>query len=56
MTWQGEHPEVHHLEHDYETEATLPPAEMKRINERLQRSKTLPKYDITIYPNKPRGR
>ena len=56
MTWRGEHPEVHHLEHHYDTESTVTNAEMKRINDRLERSETLPKYDITIYPNKPRGR
>jgi transposase len=56
MTWRGEHPEVHHLEHDYGTEAPVTNAEMKTINARLERSHTLPKYDITIYPAKPRGR
>jgi len=30
-------------------------AEMKTINARLQRSKTLPKYDITIKPKRIRG-
>ena len=56
MTWRGEHPEVHQLEDDYATEAPVTRAEMKQINARLQRSKTLPKYDITIRPTKPRGR
>ena len=56
MTWRGEHPEVYHLEHDYATEAPVTVAEMKQINDRLKRSATLPKYDITIRPTKPRGR
>ena len=56
MTWRGEHPEVHHIEDDYAAEAPVTNAEMKRINERLQRSKTLPKYDIIIKPTKNRGR
>jgi len=43
MTWCGEHPEVLHLAHNYDDEADVTNAEMKRINERLQRSKTLPK-------------
>ena len=56
MTWRGEHPEVYHLEHAYVTEAPVTNDEMKRINARLQRSETLPKYDIIIQPTKPRGR
>jgi hypothetical protein len=30
--------------------------EMERYNARLERSATLPKYDITITPKRPRGR
>jgi hypothetical protein len=56
MTWRGEHPEVHHLENDYATQAPVTTAEMNRINARLNRSEKLPKYDITITPTKPRGR
>jgi len=56
MTWRGEHPEVHHVEDNYETEAPVTNVEMKQINARLGRSATLPKYDITIKPTKPRGR
>jgi transposase len=56
MTWRGEHPEVYHLEDDYATEAPVTTAEMKQISARLERSETLPKYDITIRPTKPRGR
>ncbi|MCH2597650.1 MAG: hypothetical protein MKZ95_17920 [Pirellulales bacterium] len=56
VTWCGENPEVLHLAYNYADEANVTHAEMKRINERLQRSKTLPKYDITIKPTKLRGR
>ncbi len=56
MTWCGERPKVLHLAHNYDDEVDVTNAEMKRINERLQRSKTLPKYDITIKPTKDRGR
>ncbi len=56
MRWCGERPKVLHLTHNYDDEGDVTNAEMKRINERLQRSKTLPKYDITIKPTKARGR
>ena len=52
----GERPKVLHLAHNYDDEVDVTNAEMKRINQRLQRSKTLPKYDITIKPTKARGR
>lgn len=56
MTWRGVHPEVHRIEGDYPTGVKVPPAEMKELNKRLERSDTLPKYDITIKPKRPRGR
>ena len=56
MTWKGAHPEVHRIDNDYDTEASVTKAEMLIINDRLERSKTLPKYDITIRPTKSRGR
>jgi len=56
MTWRGEHPEVHRIEYDYATETPVTRDEMEQINARLERSETLPKYDITIRPMKPRGR
>ena len=56
MTWRDEHPEVHHIAHNYDAEVAVTNAEMKRINTRLQRSTTLPKYDITIKPTRMRGR
>ena len=52
----GERPKVLHLAHNYEDEVDVTNAVMKRINDRLQRSKKLHKYDITIKPTKPRGR
>jgi hypothetical protein len=55
MTWRGEHPEVHHIADNYDDEVAVTNAEMKSINARLQRSKTLPKYDITIKPTRIRG-
>jgi len=56
MTWKGAHPEVQHINSDYDTEAPVTKAEMQLINERLDRSATLPKYDVTIRPTIPRGR
>lgn len=56
MTWKGQHPVVHRLEGDYQNEQAVPASEMKSINARLDRSQTLPKYDITIRPKRPRGR
>ena len=56
MTWTGQHPEVDRIEGDYPTGVIVPKAEMKRLNIRLERSPTLPKYDITIKPKRPRGR
>ena len=37
-------------------EVAVTNTEMKYINGRIQRSKMLPKYDITIKPTKARGR
>ena len=53
MKWQGEHPEVKHLEGEHPEGVRLTKKEMRPYEERLERSKTLPKYDITIKP-KPR--
>ena len=55
MTWKGMHPEVHKIDNPYETEQPVSNVEMKTINVRLQRSESLPKYDITIHPKKARG-
>jgi hypothetical protein len=53
MTWCGAAPSVGTLVGEYPDGVTLTPAEMAPIEARLERSKTLPKYDITIRPKKP---
>jgi hypothetical protein len=50
MTWQGQGPVVKRLEGDYPDGVRLSRARMKPYEKRLQRSQTLPKYDITITP------
>jgi Rhodopirellula transposase DDE domain len=50
MTWRGKPPEVKRLHGDYPDGVRLSKKEMKPYEARLQRSKTLPKYDITIKP------
>jgi hypothetical protein len=52
MTWQGRHPKVRALLGKYRDGVRVPAKEMKSVEARLQRSATLPKYDITIKPNK----
>lgn len=56
MTWKGESPEVHRIAKGYAKEQAVGKAEMKIINDRLQRSAKLPKYDVSIKPTSPRGR
>jgi transposase len=56
MTWRKRHPVVERLERTYAAKVRVSKAEMKTVNARLERSETLPKYDITIKPKKPRGR
>lgn len=56
MTWHGKHPVVERLEGNYAQKRSVPNAEMEKVNARLERSATLPKYDITIKPRKPRHR
>jgi transposase len=51
MTWLGKHPVVRCLEGDYPDGIRLTKKEMKPYEARLERSKTLPKYDIIIKPN-----
>jgi transposase len=53
MKWHGNHPTVKRLAGEYSKGKRLTKKEMKPYEERLERSKTLPKYDITI---KPKGR
>ena len=55
MTWRKMHPRVERLPGTYATKVRVPAKEMKVYNARLERSATLPKYDITIKPKKPRG-
>jgi hypothetical protein len=56
MKWKGNHPTVMRTEKDYPTGITVPKAEMREINKRLERSETIGKYDILIRPKCPRGR
>ena len=50
MKWQGNHPVVKRLPGEYPNGVRLTKKEMKPYEARLQRSKTLPKYDILIKP------
>ena len=56
MKWKGKHPNVMRIEGGYPTGIIVPKEEMKQINQRLERSETLPKYNIIIKPKRPRGR
>jgi transposase len=56
MTWRGAHPLVERLLRTYAKKVTVAAEEMEKYNARLERSATLPKYDITIKPKRPRGR
>lgn len=50
MTWKGKHPQIIQLPGDYPSGMKLSRKEMKPWEARLDRSLTLPKYDITIRP------
>ena len=50
MTWKGQHPTVKRLHGEYPDGVRVSAKEMKPIEARLQRSATLPKYDIIIKP------
>jgi hypothetical protein len=52
MTWKGHPPTVDQLVGEYRDGVRLTKAQMKPIEARLERSKALPKYDITIRPRK----
>jgi hypothetical protein len=54
MTWKGRHPNVRCLSGEYADGVRVPRKEMKLIEARLERSKSLPNYDITIRPLKSR--
>lgn len=55
MRWCGQHPTVKRLQGDYPDGVRLTRKEMKPYEARLERSTTLPKYDIAIRPTRPRG-
>lgn len=55
MRWRGQHPVVKRLEGDYRDGIRLSKKEMKPWEARLERSMTLPKYDIQIKPIKARS-
>jgi hypothetical protein len=55
MVWCGQSPTVDHLEGTWADGVKLSKKEMEPIEARLVRSKSLPKYDITIRPKQPRG-
>ena len=55
MTWRGVHPTVKRLHGAYPDGVRVPVKEMKQIEARLQRSATLPDYDITIKPRRAEG-
>lgn len=50
MTWKGFHPVVHLLDKVYKKGIKLTKKMMKIYEERLTRSETLPKWDLTIEP------
>jgi hypothetical protein len=50
MRWKGRAPTVKRLAGEYPDGVRVPAREMKAIEARLERSATLPKYDITIKP------
>ena len=50
MRWKGRHPAVKRLAGEYPDGVRVPAKEMKPYEARLERSKTLPKYDSTIKP------
>jgi hypothetical protein len=50
MKWKGRHPSVKRLDGEYPDGVRVAAKEMKEYEARLERSATLPKYDITIKP------
>lgn len=50
MTWNGDHPQIHQLERTYEKGVTLSNKEWEQLQTRLERSPTLPKWDVIIRP------
>jgi Rhodopirellula transposase DDE domain len=56
MTWCGKHPTLKRLHGEYPDGVRISKKDMKPHELRLERSKALPKYDITIRPRLPRCR
>jgi hypothetical protein len=54
MTWCGQHPILKRLHGEYPDGIRITKKDMKQYEARLERSKALPKYDITILPKQPR--
>ncbi len=50
--WKGLHPTVKRFHGVYPDGVRVPAKEMKQVEARLQRSTTLPDYDITITPKR----
>lgn len=50
MTWNGVHPEVLELDTTYEKGVTISDKEWAQLQTRLERSPTLPKWDVLIKP------
>ena len=50
MKWKGRHPTLKRLDGEYPDGIRVAAKEMKEYEARLERSATLPKYDITIKP------
>jgi hypothetical protein len=50
MKWQDRHPTLKRLDGKYPDGVRVAAKEMKEYEARLERSATLPKYDITIKP------
>ena len=50
MTWKGIKPVVHLCEKIYEKGICLTKKEMKPYENRIERSDSLPKWDVTIKP------
>ncbi len=51
MTWKGIHPIAHFLEGVYETGVRVTKEAFQPFQQRLQRSKALPKWSVTIEPS-----
>jgi transposase len=55
MRWRRMRPRIARLPGVYSSKVRVSAGEMKQYEDRLERSTTLPYYDITIRPRKPRG-